>query len=222
METTKPNNEALNEGAKVIEKLFNDSNSALMNIYKKQMDLTAGFYNNLFNSSIGNTNGFVHNSSTPKMFANMDMAQWFTNPFANFSATNLQNPFLTSIEKIMEFNQKLLSPFTNGIQNKGTNPESMNEEYKKLLEVRLKDSKEMLNTVAETFNKQLESSVETNKKTMEEISNQFSLAMKQNQKLLTDMLNTQQILPVTNEKKENEASLNASITPSSGTASVKK
>jgi len=43
METTKTNSEALNEGAKVIEKLFNDNASSMMDVYKKQMDLSVGF-----------------------------------------------------------------------------------------------------------------------------------------------------------------------------------
>ena len=138
METTKSNNEALNEGAKVIEKLFNNSNSSMMDIHKKQMDWTTNFYTNLFKSGISNNNGLGQNNGIPNMFANINMTKWFTNPFANFSENNLQNQLLKSIDKtmkqVMELNQKFLSSAINGIQSKGTNSESMSEEYKKLLE----------------------------------------------------------------------------------------
>ncbi len=225
METTKTNNEAPNEGAKVIEKLFNDNTTAMMDIYKKQMDSSVSLYNNLFNSSMSNSNGFDQNSGIPNMFADMDMTKWFTNPFSNLSENNLQNQLLKSIDKtmkqVMELNQKFLSSFTNGIQSKGTNSESMSEEYKKLLEDRLKDSKEMLNTITEAFNKQLESSLENNKKTMEEITNQFSLTMTQNQKLWADMLNTHQTSLVSDEVKEKVVSSNKSKIHSDGRATVK-
>ena len=224
METTKTNSEALNEGAKVIEKLFNDNASSMMDVYKKQMDLSVGFYNNLLNSSNGNglgQNGGIHN-----MFSNTDMTKWFINPFANLSAASMQNPMLTSIDKTMkqamDINQKILSLFTNGIQSKGTNSESMSDEYKKRLEDRLKDSKEMLNTITEAFNKKLDSSMANNKKTMEEMTNQFSLALKQNQKLWADMLSTHQTVLENSEKKEKEVILNESKIPSNASAAVKK
>jgi hypothetical protein len=224
METTKTNSEALNEGAKVIEKLFNDNASSMMDLYKKQMDLSVGFYNNLFKSSNGN--GLGKNGDILNMLSNTDMTKWFINPFANLSAASLQNPMLTSIDKTMkqaiDINQKILSLFTNGVQSKGTNSESMSEEYKKRLEDRLKDSKEMLNTITEAFNKKLDSSLANNKKTMEEMTNQFGLALKQNQKLWADMLSTHQTVVENSEKKEKEVILNESKIPSNGAAAVKK
>ena len=225
MEATQTNSEALNEGVKGIEKLFNDSSSAMMDIYKKQMDLTAGFYNNLFNMGKGNSNGAGQNSGTSNMFASMDMTKWLTNPFANFSSTDMQNPVLTSIDKtmkqLMELNQKCLSTFTNSVQIKGTNSESMSEEYKKLLEGRLNDSKEMLNTIAEAFNRRLEYSMATNKKAMEEIVNQCNLAQKQNQKLFADMVSAHQTSLINEEKKHKETHTNESKTPFNRPAELK-
>jgi len=228
METIKTNNnETLNEGVKVVEKLFNDINSATMDIYKKQMDLAAGFYTNLFNLSMGNINGLGQNRSVPLMLANTEVAKWFSNPFVNLSAMDVKNPMLALADKTMkqmiDFNQKLLSPFIiDGSPNKRTNSESMNDEYTKLLETKLKDSKDMLNTLTEAFNKQLESSVENNRKMMEEISSQFSAVMKQNQKLWADMLNKHQAAPVHDEKKEKETHSHVSKKASNGTAAVKK
>jgi len=208
MEATKSSKEALNEGAKAVENVFNNTNAVMTEMYKKQMDLTTSFYNNLFGSKLGNTNMWNQNSAFPTMFSNnMDMAKWFSNPFANFSAMGMQNPFMSSFDKTMkqmtEFNQNLLSVFTNGFSGKGNNMGAMSEEFKETIETRLEASKEIFTTISEAFKKQLESSMETNKKIIEEMSNQFNLVMKQNQKIWTDLLNTYQT-PLNNEKKESK------------------
>ncbi len=206
MEETKTN-EAFNEGAKVVEKLFNNVNTAMTDMYKKQMDMTTSFYNNLFNSGLGNTNGWNQNNGFPNMFSTMDVTKWFSNPFTNFSATAFQNPFGTSMDKTMkgitEFNQNLLSTLTNGLQGNGTDWNEMSKEYKETIEARLAASKEILTSISEAFNKQLESSIDTNKKTVEEINNQFNLVMKQNQKLWADLFKIFQT-PITNQDKKSK------------------
>jgi vacuolar-type H+-ATPase subunit H len=191
METGKTKT-ATSEAGKTVENAFNNVNATMTDMYKKQMDMATSFYNNLFKSSLGNTTGGNQYGGFPNMFANMDMTKWFSNPFANFSATGMQNPFSSPFEKAMkqmtEFNQNLLSAFTNGISGKGNNMGAMSEEYKEAIATRMEASKEILATISEGFQKQLESSMQNNKKTMEEISNQFGLVMKQNQKLWADIL----------------------------------
>src|SRR5665213_200511 len=203
MESTK-SNETLNEGAKAVENAFNNTNAVMTDMYKKQMDLTTSFYNNLFGSKLGNTNTWNQNSGFPNIFSNnMDMTKWFSNPFANFSATGMQNPFSSPLEKTMkqmtEFSQNLLSAFS----GKGNNMGAMSEEYKETMETRLEASKEIFNTISEAFKKQLESSMETNKKVTEEMNTQFHLIMKQNQKLWADLLNTFQT-PLNSEDKKSK------------------
>lgn len=194
METT--NNETLNEGAKVMEKLLSNTNSAMTDMYKKQMELTTSFYNNLFNSGLGHNNLWNQNTRIPNIFPSMDMSKWFANPLTNFSTGNIQNPFAISMEngmkQIVEFNQKMVSAFTNGIDNNKTNWDAIGKEYKETINSRLETSKEILNSVTETFNKQSESAIEMNIKTINEISDQLSKAMKQNQKLWSDMLKMSQ------------------------------
>ena len=208
MEATKSNSETLNEGAKVVENLLNNANAAMTDLYKKQMDLTTSFYNNLFGSKLGNTNMWNQNSGFPNMFSNnMDMTKWISNPFTNFSVMGMRNPFMSSFDKTMkqmtEFNQNLLSAFTNGFSAKGNNFGAMSEEYKETIETRLAASKEIFTTISEAINKQLESSMETNKKVIEEMNNQFNLVMKQNQKLWSDLLNAQQT-SINNEEKKSK------------------
>ena len=211
MEATKSGNETLNGSAKAVENLFNNANATIIDMYKKQMELTTGFYNNLFKSNLGNTNGWNQNSGFPNIFSNyMDMTKWFSNPLANFSVTGIQNPFLSPVDNAMKqmtaFNQNLLSAFTNGFSGKGNNFSAMGGEYKEAMETRLEASKEIFTTLSEAFKKQLESSMEINKKVMEEMSNQFNLLMKQNQKLWADVLNTYQN-PLNNEEKINKDSV---------------
>lgn len=190
METT--NNETLNEGAKVMEKLLSNTNSAMTYMYKKQMELTTSFYNNLFNSGLGHNNLWNQNTRIPNIFPNTDMSKLFANPLTNFSTGNIQNPFAISMEngmkQIVEFNQKMVSEFTNEIDNNKTNWDAIGEEYKETINSRLETSKEILNSVTETFNKQSESAIEMNIKTINEISDQLSKAMKQNQSLWSDVL----------------------------------
>ena len=209
MEATKSSNETLNEGAKAVENAVNNTNAVMTDMYKKQMDLTTSFYNNLFGSKLGNTNMWNQNSGFPNMFSNnMDMTKWFSNPFTNFSATSMQNPFMSPFDKTMkqmtEFSRHLLSVFS----SKGNNMGAMSEEYKETIETRLEASKEIFNTISEAFKKQLESSLETNKKVTEEMSNQFNLVMKQNQKFWTDLLNAQHTLVNNEEKKIKDPIMN--------------
>jgi hypothetical protein len=190
METGKTNT-ANSENAKTVENAFNNVNATITDMYKKQMDMTTSFYNNLFKSNLGNTNGWNQNAGFPNMFANMDMTKWFSNPFAGFSAANMQNPFLSPVEKAMkqmtDFSQNLFSAFTNGNSGNSSNLGAMSEELKETIATRMEASKEILTTISEGFKKQLESSMENNKKTMEEISTQFNLVMQQNQKLWADI-----------------------------------
>lgn len=191
METT--NNVTFNEGTKVMEKLLSTTNSAMTDMYKKQMEATTSFYNNLFNSGLGHNNLWNQNTGIPNIFPSMDMSKWFVNPLTNFSITNMQNPFTTSMEngmkQIMEFNQNLASLFTNGINNNKINWGTISEKYKETINSQLEASNEILNSITEIHNKQSEAALEINKKTINELSEQFNKVMKQNQKLWSDMLN---------------------------------
>ena len=207
METTKSKNETLNEGAKVIEKLLNNTNSVMTDMYKKQMEVATGFYNNLLNSGLGHNNPWSQNTAIQNMFPSMDTSKWFANPLTNFSTGNMQNQFVAPMEngmkQMMEFNQNLISAFTNGIDNNKTNLGTIGEEYKETINSRFEASKEILNSISEAFNKQSESTLEMNQKTVNEISDQFNKVMKQNQKLWSDMLSTWQGT-LNNEEKTKE------------------
>jgi hypothetical protein len=214
METTQTNNDTLNEGVNMIEKMFNERNSMMTAIYKKQMDFAVGFYTNLFNQGLVKNNSGNENKGLPNMFANMDMTKWFAAPQAGASPNNFQNPVYSSFDKMMkqaiEMNKNFFSVATHS--NKGQDPNSgqMNEEYKKVIEARLETSKKIMSTLSDAIKEQLESSNESNKKTMEEINSQFALLMKQNQKLWADMLTTNQNSLMNGAKTEKEIVANES------------
>jgi hypothetical protein len=212
METTKTSNETLNESEKLIEKLFSNTNTAMIDMYKKQVDMTTSFYSNLFNSTFGNSTGLNQNSGFPNMFSN---------PFNNFSQNNFQNPFLATIDKtikqIMEFNQNLFSVLTNGFEKRRIDFGAISEEYKETINVGVEATKEIHNIISKAFNEKLESSMEIDKKATEEISNQLNLVTKQNQKLWTDFFKTYQT-PLKNEEKISKEPILSENKKSSNTA----
>ena len=214
METTKTNNEALNEGVKVLEQLFNNTNAFLMETYNKQLDLTTSLYSNFLSSTLGNRNGWNRGGGFPNMFSNFDMTKWFSNPFANFSGTAFSNPFLAPFDLVMkqvlEFDQNLLSAFTNGVRGKDINWNPLSEEYKDALATRLETSKKIFNIISEATGKQLESSMETNKKMMEEISLLSNSVLAQNQKFWDGVLKTYQVPFDGAEKRNREQHLHES------------
>jgi hypothetical protein len=194
MNTTKTTYEALNENAKTMETLFGNTNVAIKELYKKQMDSVTDFYTHFLKTSLGNDNPWNLNRKFINLYFEKDWSKWFLNSFSNFSGNNSQASFLSEIDKTMkqviDLNQNLLSSFTGGTLGKGFNWVAMSEKYKETLVDQIEASKKILDTTSNAFKKQLESSIEINIKATEEISNQYNLVLKQNQKLWSDILKT--------------------------------
>jgi hypothetical protein len=109
METTKTNG-AFIESVKMAEKWFSDTNATMMEIYNKQLNLTTGFYNNMFNSLINNNKGWKDGQMTDSFLKN-DVSKWFPISFSgNGNSTNLSNPlqslFDTMYKQMTEYNQQ--------------------------------------------------------------------------------------------------------------------
>jgi hypothetical protein len=218
MDTTKTN-EPLNENAKEAGKIFNDNDTAIMDMYGKQLDLITGFYTNFFNTMMGGNKGwkqdkgfmdlFRDNNNFTKLFSNSfcgvgngfqnpfassmqnDFTRLFSNPFNRLS-NGFQNPFLTSFEKIfsqMGDYNHNLFSAFTGETRNNTDWSEISKKYKETIDSRLEISKNMLKSATEAYNKQLESSIEANKKMVEDINNQFSSVVKQTQKFWADILN---------------------------------
>ena len=113
--------------------------------------------------------------------------------FDNNDLTKLfANPFLTSFDKmskqIIAYNRNLLLTFNSQVKESATDLRVISKKYMETIENRLETAKNIFNTLQKAYNSKVDFSMETNKKAMEEISNQFYLLIKQNQQSWTDML----------------------------------
>jgi predicted RNA-binding protein with RPS1 domain len=68
----------------------------------------------------------------------------------------------------------------------------INEDYMKSIELQLAISKKIVVSLSEMSNKQLDLSIDYNKKVMDEINTQLNALLKQNQKMWTDFNNIQE------------------------------
>lgn len=211
MESTKTTNDLVNESTKAIEKIFSGTNEAMTEMYNKQIELTMSFYNNLLNSSLGNNNMWNQNRIFPYAFASLDTTKWFPNPFTFFLTNIAQNPFLQQMDEtmmhIMEFNQNLFSAFANGGQRKRSNIDFFMEEYQQILNARGDASRQILSSMVNVFNEQLNCTIEMNKKVMDEITKDMEPIMKHNQKLWMDFFKIFQMPVSANEEKTKEHSV---------------
>src|SRR4051812_35523025 len=98
METTSNNaQDTILEGTKSANKWITDSTNAIMELYKKQLNVASGFYNNFFNSfSEENKDMFNPAKSFTEMFSNNNNGGMkFTNFFGNGGSNrNFSNVFM--------------------------------------------------------------------------------------------------------------------------------
>jgi hypothetical protein len=183
------------ENSKEFEKGSIDANSDIMNMYNKQLQLMTGFYNNFFNPGIGNNKAWNTGNGFSTDFFNGDLTKVFSNPF-NAMNTTLSNPLLSSFDKMYKqmlgYSHNLLSVFNIQANVDKIDWSEVGKKYLETVEKRLEASKNVFNLLNEAYAGQVASSIETNKKTMEEISNRFNLVIKENQNFWADILESYQ------------------------------
>lgn len=207
METTKTNNETVIEGAKMSEKWFNETSEAMMNVYNKQLQFTTGLYENFANMFFGNTKSWSERQNFSELFLNSDLAKW---PGVSFTGSNGgSNIFLSSFDRIykqtLEYNRNLLASLNNTMKENQFDWSKINEDYLKSTELQLEISKKMIISLSEMSNKQLDLSIDYNKKVMDEINTQLNALVKQNQKMWTEVYNMQEQQSNVEEKKTKES-----------------
>ncbi len=203
---TNPVNETLLEGAQTTNKWMNDASSAMMDMFKKQAEMSSSFYSNLFNSFSGaNKNSFnpMANFNNPftSVFSNPfssdnDMMKNMFSPFNAFGMnSSFSNPFEKAIKQLTDFNQNLLTsfgkPFGNGNQDLG----ALTENYKNIVEKEMETSKKMMRSLVEAYHKQMEFTIENNKKLHEEMNAQFNQLLKLTQNFWAGAVNNAEQLP---------------------------
>lgn len=198
METTKTSDTLL-ESAKMAEKWMNESSAAVMEIYNKQLNLASGYYTNYINSIW--SNGKVPGGSQQFLdnyFGNK-MAKSFWTPYSALYNNGDSNP-LSSFEKMqkqyMDFNRTLFNDMTVRLRTNDLDWSSVGNEYKGILDKQIEATKKAMSTLFETYQKQLNFTMDTGKEMMNDMSNQFNAIYKQNQKNWSDMM--QPNAPVSN------------------------
>jgi hypothetical protein len=183
----------------------NDTLTSVMEGYKKQLSQVSEFYTNAFNSFSGQTknmwnpmqsqnNLFFNNDILKSMFTPFNgfgMNNGFSNPFMNL----FSNPFDKMVKQVSDYNHNLMGSLTKQFDNTNSDGNAIADKYQKLVQERNEASKAYINTLAETFNKQMESTLVTNKKLQEDTNKQFESVLKLTQQFWADVLKTNQTPP---------------------------
>ncbi len=199
------------EGTRSANKWITDSTNAMMELYKKQLNVATGFYSNLFNMfSDENKNIFNPAKNFADMFSNNNGGARFTNLFSNGDTNrNFSNIFMSSMDRIMkqmaEFNQNLSSIVSKQMESGNTDLNGISEKYQRLMETNAEAVKKIMHKIAHANNKQLELTMELNKNLMEDINSQLNFISKQNQNFWSEILNAKSATPG-NEKSAKDGS----------------
>ena len=171
--------------------------TSMMDMYQKQLSQMTEFYTNAFNSFSGQSKNIWNPMQKQgNLFFNNDALKSFFTPFNGFRMNNgFSNPFDNVIKHVSDYNHNLMGSLSKDYNNTSSDGNVIGNKYQKLVEERSEVSKEYINTLADTFNKQMESMLVTNKKLQEETNKQFESVLKLSKQFWADVLNTNQIPP---------------------------
>ena len=185
MESTHEKNQTAN-------KWLNDASSSVMDMYNKQASLVFGFYNNLFNSLPGmSKNNWMSNMNFAKPHDGYDMANAFFPAFNLFKTSSLMNLCASKYEdmykQITDYNNLWSSMLQKKSQNAQENWSASAEKMQAIVEKEWKIRNDMASTLLDAYNKQMDVSIELNRKFMEELNNHLNAAFKRNEKFYSDV-----------------------------------
>lgn len=190
-----------NDGAKTAGKMLNDSAKEITDFYTKQLNAVTGIYKNMFNSFSTGNKGWDSTSAFSNAFMNNDLKA-FAMPF-NGMSNNFTNPFLPNFDILLkqmnDYSLAMFANINNGLKV-NTDMSLINTRYQDIVTARIEALKNIFKTSTEAYNKQLDFSMENNKKTMEEMNNQLNAIVNQNQKFWSEVLSSQKS-PAKNEEK---------------------
>jgi hypothetical protein len=178
--------ELFGESAKIANKWFSDAASSMMEIYNKQLNMTFGFYNNLFSSFSGQT---TRNPSLifPNAFGNGNGdTKAFFNPFSWMQDENkilnpLSNVYQGMFKQLTEYNKNLLRTLQNNFQLQQNDLTMLGEKYQQVLEKDWQAVKNSLNSISEAYNARIESSMDFNKKLAAELNRLSNILIRNNE-----------------------------------------
>lgn len=183
--------------------------TSMMEGYKKQLSQVSEFYTNVFNSFSGQTKNIWNPMQNQgNLFFNNDILKSMLTPFNSFGINNIisnpfmnlfSNPFDKMIKQVSDYNHNLMGSLSQQLDNTNTDGNLITEKYQKLVEERTETSKEYIKGLAEAFNKQMESSLATNKKLQEETNKQFEDVLKLTQQFWSGVLDINHTSPPLNK-----------------------
>ncbi len=205
MESTTNNNGKFDGTAQTTNKWFNDLSSAMMDIYNKQSSWMSGFYNNFFGSFPGmNKNPWNSSLNFPNLFfGKYDGLNSMFTPF-NYADGRFINLMTAQYEEaykgIMDFNKAYFEALQEQVDSFQINGNELNNKVQKSVEKEWEATRNIIDSMVDTYNKQSHFSSESNKKFLEETRNLFTASAKRNERLWSEAFKTNQ----TNGKAEKE------------------
>lgn len=207
METTKTSDTLL-ESARMAEKWMNESSAAMMDIYNKQLNLATGFYNNYINSMWSNVKPSSSGQEFMDNYFGSKMAKSFWTPYNALYGNGDSSPFLSSFDKMqkqyMDFGRSLYNDMTDRMRISDLDWSSIGNEYKGIWDKRLDATKKTMNAMFETYQKQMNFTMDTGREMMNEMNNQFNSIYRQNQKNWTEMMQPTTASPIVPATKVKE------------------
>ncbi|MBC7693840.1 MAG: hypothetical protein H7141_00185 [Burkholderiales bacterium] len=187
METTNSTsaNDTYFESTKLVNQWYTDVAKTMADLYKKQLNLTTGFYSNLFGSVGGNNNIWNPMKNFSEMF-NSDAMKKASSFNMSGMNSNIFNPFDKTIEQLNEYNQNLIKGFNKKMENGGTDFSAFNEKFQQTLEKEFDASRKLTSTLMESYNQRIENSMEINKDLQKEFNTQLNELFNMNKQLWAD------------------------------------
>jgi len=168
---------AVNSSQAEASKNVNDAKKEMSDVYNQQLNYVADFYKN------------VSNALLPR------------------SGDNASNPLFSSFEsmfkQIQDYSSRMFSSLGVGANNQ-IDWSEMSKKYKETIDIRLAAAQNIIQTASEAYKKQMEFTMETNKRALEEMSTQFNLIFQQNQKFWSELMVSHQNPLQMVERKGNE------------------
>lgn len=188
---TNLNNEKLIENAKLASKWSTEALASMMDLYKKQFTIVSDFYSSIFNT-INSTQKDEFNpaKNITDLFFNNAAFKSFT-PFSSTGVFGgFTNPFNNMFNQMKEFNQNMLNNFSKQFGIHETSAGSISDKYQKTVEKEIDASKAFILSSIDSYNHQMEFSLNESKKIQEEINNQLKTVFDANQKFWLELFNS--------------------------------
>jgi hypothetical protein len=219
MESTifsKTRNENFNGTTETANKLFSEVSSTVIDVYSKQLNLLLGFYNNLFNFFPGiNKNTWAANMDFIKPINGDGTLNSVFAPFNVFKMNgHLFHPFTNRFEDLYKQTNELNAYWISAFQNSQSNWNELNKKSQEIIEEGWKNTFNIINSMIDVYNKQMDFSNKSGQKLVEGISNQINLAIKRSETFWSDILETAPVSNKTeNEKPQPKKQNKADLTP---------